>query len=70
MFILTAHPFLSGRPSRVATLERLLEHAGSRGDLWMASLGEVAERALQQIAASEQRPVPVCTIEDDVYGQR
>jgi peptidoglycan-N-acetylglucosamine deacetylase len=70
MFILTAHPFLSGRPSRVATLERLLEHASARGDLWMASLGEVAEHALQEIAPSEQRPVPVCTIEDDVYGQR
>jgi peptidoglycan/xylan/chitin deacetylase (PgdA/CDA1 family) len=70
MFIVTAHPFLSGRPSRVVTLERLVEHASARGDLWMASLAEVAERAHQTIAAGEQRPVPVCTIAEDVYGKR
>jgi peptidoglycan-N-acetylglucosamine deacetylase len=70
MFILTAHPFLSGRPSRVATLERLVEHASARGDLWIASLGEVSDRAHQTIAAEEQRPVPVCTIDEDVYGKR
>ena len=52
-------------------------HAGApgrapsaRGDLWMASLAEVAERAHQTIAAGEQRPVPVCTIAEDVYGKR
>jgi peptidoglycan/xylan/chitin deacetylase (PgdA/CDA1 family) len=70
MFILTAHPFLSGRASRVATLERLVEHARSRGDLWMTSLGEVAERARATIPAADERPVPVCTIEEDVYGKR
>jgi peptidoglycan/xylan/chitin deacetylase (PgdA/CDA1 family) len=70
MFILTSHPFLSGRPSRVATLERLLEHARARGDLWITSLGEVAARAHQTIAATEQRPVPACTIEDGVYVER
>lgn len=41
-FILTAHPFLSGRPSRAAALERLITRMRDFGDLWIASLEEVA----------------------------
>ena len=70
MFILTSHPFLSGRASRVATLELLIEHAAARGDVWMTALTQVAERAHQTIPAAERRTVPICTIEEDVYVQR
>jgi peptidoglycan/xylan/chitin deacetylase (PgdA/CDA1 family) len=67
LFVHTSHPFLSGRASRVGTLERLIEHARARGDLWIAPLGEIAEAAHAAIAASDARPVPVCTIEEGVY---
>ncbi len=70
MFILTSHPFLSGRPSRVVTLERVIEHARARRDVWMGSLGDIAEHTHAAIPAGEARPVPVCTIEEDVYVDR
>jgi hypothetical protein len=44
-FVLTAHPFLSGRPSRAAALERLIERMRSLDGLWIASLEEVAAYA-------------------------
>jgi peptidoglycan-N-acetylglucosamine deacetylase len=50
--VLTMHPFLSGRPSRVRALRGLLEKAATVSDLWIATVGEVAA----QCAGSE---VPV-----------
>jgi peptidoglycan-N-acetylglucosamine deacetylase len=41
--VLTAHPFLSGRPSRAAALGRVMAEAVSAGDVWIATLGQVAE---------------------------
>jgi peptidoglycan-N-acetylglucosamine deacetylase len=43
LFMLTNHPFLSGRASRAAALERLIEHAQSIDGLWIATCGEIAE---------------------------
>lgn len=40
--MLTFHPFLTGRPSRLAFLERLLQHVTSTG-AWVATTREVAE---------------------------
>ena len=42
-FVLTAHPFLSGRPSRAAALGRVMAEAVSFGDLWITTLSQVAE---------------------------
>ena len=42
-FVLTNHPFLTGRPSRAAVLDRLIDRALDHGDVWVASLGEIAE---------------------------
>jgi peptidoglycan-N-acetylglucosamine deacetylase len=41
-FILTNHPFLSGRPSRAAALEQLIERMESLDGLWIAPLDEIA----------------------------
>ncbi|TDO14873.1 polysaccharide deacetylase [Mycobacterium sp. BK086] len=41
-FVLTNHPFLSGRPSRTAALEELVEHVASCSDVWVAPLREIA----------------------------
>jgi peptidoglycan-N-acetylglucosamine deacetylase len=42
-FVLTNHPFLSGRPSRAAALEGLIEHVCSHEDVWVTHLGAIAE---------------------------
>ncbi len=41
-FVLTMHPFLSGRASRAAALERLIERLRETDGLWIATLGEIA----------------------------
>ncbi len=68
LFVHTSHPFLSGRASRVATLERLAEHARSLDGVWVAPLGQIAAHVAAALPAADARPVPVCTIEEDVYG--
>lgn len=41
-FVLTLHPWLSGRPSRVRLLERLLNKAREKGGVWFARGSEIA----------------------------
>ncbi len=38
-FVLTNHPFLSGRPSRANALDGLIEYVCSHDDVWVTSLG-------------------------------
>ena len=42
LFNLTMHPFISGRPSRAAAIERLIERARSVDGLWIAAGDEIA----------------------------
>ena len=42
LFMLTNHPFVSGRPSRAAALERLIERARAIDGLWIATCAEIA----------------------------
>ncbi len=59
-FVLTNHPFLSGRPSRAAALEELVEHVVSCSDVWVAPLREIAThiRGLGLAPRSIVRPDP------------
>jgi peptidoglycan/xylan/chitin deacetylase (PgdA/CDA1 family) len=41
-YVLTGHPFLSGRPGRAAALEGLIEHVAGCADVWLAPLGDIA----------------------------
>lgn len=41
-FVLTLHPWLSGRPSRVRLLERLIRDIQSTGDAWFCNGSELA----------------------------
>ena len=61
LFMLTNHPFLSGRPGRVETLRRLIEHALGRGDVDIVTAAEVADRVLDDPDAVRRplRPVEV-----------
>jgi hypothetical protein len=58
--VLTNHPFLSGRPSRAAALEELVDHVVSCADVWVAPLGEIAVhiRGLGLTPRSVARPNP------------
>ena len=42
LFMLTNHPFVSGRPSRAVALESLIQRARSIDGLWIASAEEIA----------------------------
>jgi len=47
LFVLTMHPFLSGRPGRVEGLRTLIEHALECGDVEFVSCVEAARRAAE-----------------------
>lgn len=49
-FVLTAHPFLSGRPARAHAVGRLLDEMLALRDagLWVAPLGQIAEHVAGQ----------------------
>ncbi len=57
-FVLTNHPFLTGRPSRAAALEELVERATAAEDVWCAPLGQIAEhvRSLRLAPRTLTRP--------------
>jgi len=54
LFVLTCHPFLSGRPGRVEIIRRLIEHGLARGDVEFVAAGEVARRALADPAVARR----------------
>lgn len=57
-YVLTNHPFLTGRPSRALALEHVIEAALGHGDVWVASLGEIAHHVRQQGLAPRQPSRP------------
>lgn len=59
LFVLTCHPFLSGRPGRVETLRRVIEHALAAGDVEFATGAEVAARVLDDPEATVRKLRPV-----------
>lgn len=42
LFLLTMHPFITGHRSRVAVLDRLVNHMQSRSGVWFATLEQIA----------------------------
>ncbi len=44
--LICCHPFLSGRPSRLRTIERFVEFARDCGDVELLTCGEIADRVL------------------------
>ncbi|MDG9759566.1 polysaccharide deacetylase [Pseudomonas sediminis] len=48
LWVLTCHPFLSGRPGRVAALKGLMQHVADCDDVWLAPLEEIAEYVRSQ----------------------
>ena len=59
-WVLTNHPFLSGRPSRAAALDELIRDIVADRHTWVTSLGEIAThvRSLGLAPRSVTRPDP------------
>jgi peptidoglycan/xylan/chitin deacetylase (PgdA/CDA1 family) len=55
LFVLTMHPFLSGRPGRVEGLRTLIEHALDGGDVEFVDCREAARRAAADDALPRRR---------------
>jgi peptidoglycan/xylan/chitin deacetylase (PgdA/CDA1 family) len=68
MFVLTCHPFLSGRPHRVEVLRRLIEHALAAGDVEFVDGREAARRALADDGLRRRRLEPV-VVDEQVYPE-
>jgi len=66
LFMLTCHPFLSGRPGRVEALRMLIEYALEAGDVDFATGATVAERTLGDSELPERPLVPV-EVDPEVY---
>jgi peptidoglycan-N-acetylglucosamine deacetylase len=68
LFVLTCHPFLSGRPHRVEVLRELIEHALAAGDVEFASCREIARRARAD-AALERRVLRPLEVEPGLFPE-
>jgi peptidoglycan/xylan/chitin deacetylase (PgdA/CDA1 family) len=66
LFLLTCHPFLSGRPHRVEVLRTLIEHALATGEVEFAACREVARRARED-PATERRVLMPVLVDPGVY---
>jgi peptidoglycan-N-acetylglucosamine deacetylase len=68
LFVLTCHPFLSGRPHRVEVLRRLIEHALEAGDVRFSHCRDVAARTREDPRAARRVLSPV-VVEPGVYRE-
>src|SRR5436309_13087934 len=59
LYVLTCHPFLSGRPGRAEILRGLIEHALARGDVELVEARHAAERARADASVARRRHEPL-----------
>jgi peptidoglycan/xylan/chitin deacetylase (PgdA/CDA1 family) len=62
-FTLCCHPFLTGRPSRAAALERLIERMQTMRGLWITTVGEVARHTESLNLTPRTCPQPIIPAE-------
>lgn len=61
-FVLTNHPFISGRPSRAVALEQLIERVKGFEGMWVTTLAEIAQHTkdtVQEIHTHARIDVPL-----------
>jgi peptidoglycan/xylan/chitin deacetylase (PgdA/CDA1 family) len=66
LFVLTCHPFLSGRPHRVEVLRTLIEHALAASDVEFAACRDIA-RSAREAAATERRVLTPVIVDPGLY---
>ena len=59
LYVLTCHPFLSGRPGRVEIVRGLIEHIQARGDVELVGARGAAERARADDSLARRKHEPV-----------
>lgn len=59
-WVLTNHPFLSGRPSRARELGLLMQHVTAQPDVWVASLSEIATH-VRSLALNSHSVAPIAS---------
>jgi peptidoglycan-N-acetylglucosamine deacetylase len=69
LYVLTCHPFLSGRPHRVEVLRRVIEHALEAGDVEFMACRDVAERVRVQPDPDRRTLRPV-EVDAETYPDR
>jgi peptidoglycan/xylan/chitin deacetylase (PgdA/CDA1 family) len=68
LFVLTMHPFLTGRVGRLEALRALIEYALAAGDVEFASCREVAQRALVDLELP-RRPLREVEASPEIYPE-
>jgi len=68
LFVLTCHPFLSGRPHRVEVLRALIEHALAAAAVEFVSCREAAHRARADAGLTRRRLEPV-VVDGAIYPE-
>lgn len=61
-FVLTNHPFISGRPSRAVALEQLIERVKDLDGMWVTTLAEIAQHTkdtVQEVHTHARIDVPL-----------
>lgn len=66
LFNVCMHPFLTGRPGRLAALARLIAHARDCGDVTFARCRDVAQWVTEDPGTS-RRALPVPQVDPDIY---
>jgi peptidoglycan/xylan/chitin deacetylase (PgdA/CDA1 family) len=68
LYVLTCHPFLSGRPHRVEVLRRVIEHALGAGDVRFSTCRDVARRT-QADGSADRRVLTPVVVEPGLYPE-
>jgi peptidoglycan-N-acetylglucosamine deacetylase len=66
LFVLTCHPFLTGRPGRVEIVRELIEHGQERGDVEFLDGRTAAARARESAATTRRRHEPL-EVDPELY---
>jgi peptidoglycan-N-acetylglucosamine deacetylase len=66
LFMLTCHPFLSGRAGRIEGLRRLIEAGLERGDVQFCTCSEVADR-VHEADDAERRTLSPVQVDEEIY---
>ncbi len=56
LWVAVWHPFVTGRRSRLRAVEHLLQHMLDKGDVWVASMEEIAAHVSQVIDSGDYAP--------------
>jgi peptidoglycan-N-acetylglucosamine deacetylase len=66
LFVLTCHPFLTGRPGRVEIVRELIEHGQERGDVEFVDARTAASRAREDASTARRRHEPL-EVDPELY---